>query len=70
MAVLAAVVLFVAAAFNVFAWPTFIRRVARDPRAHDEAGRPTRFLTVHVVLLVVALVIAAAAIVAGVLVLL
>ncbi len=63
-----AVLLFVSAAFNIFAWPTFFRRVARDPRAHDEAGRTTRFYTVHLVLLIIALVIAAAEIAAGVVV--
>ena len=61
-----AVLLLVSAAFNVFAWPTFFRRVARDSRARDEQGRATRFYMVHLVLLVVALVIAAAELVAGV----
>lgn len=68
--ILAAVVLFVSAAFNVFAWPAFFRRVAADPRARDAAGRATAFYRVHLVLLVLALAIAAACVVAGVLVLL
>ncbi len=70
MSIVAAVVLFVNAAFNGWAWPTFFRRVAEDPRARDEAGHATAFYRVHLVLLVVALVIAAASVVAGVLVLL
>ncbi len=69
MIAFAATVLFVAAVFNVWAWPTFFRRVTRDPRARDESGRPTAFYRVHLVLVVVALVIAAAAILAGVLLL-
>ena len=64
-----AAVLFISAVFNVLAWPTFFRRVARDPRARDDNGKHTAFYRVHLVLLVVALAIAAAAIVAGVLLL-
>ena len=69
MIVFAAIVLLVAAVFNVWAWPTFFRRVTRDPRARDETGRPTAFYRVHLVLLVLALAIAAAAVVAAVLLL-
>lgn len=65
----AAIVLFLAALFNLVAWPQFWRRVLADERAHDAAGRWTRFATVHFVLLVVALAIAAAAIIAGILLL-
>ncbi len=68
--VFAAVVLLVSAVFNVVAWPRFMRRIAADPRATDAAGRRTRFYTVHLVLLVIALVIAAACVVAAVLILL
>ncbi|HCJ49326.1 hypothetical protein LG315_07130 [Microbacterium marinum] len=52
--------LLVNAAFNVLVWPTFYRRVARDPRARDASGRPTRFLIVHAVLIGAALLLAAA----------
>lgn len=52
--------LLVNAAFNVLVWPTFYRRVARDPRASDASGRPTRFLIVHAVLIGAALLLAAA----------
>ncbi|HWK20893.1 MAG TPA: hypothetical protein VNR37_09040 [Microbacteriaceae bacterium] len=69
MTVFAATVLLVSAVFNVLTWPTFIRRVARDPRARDAAGRATAFYRVHLVLLVIALAIAAAAAVAGILLL-
>lgn len=68
--ILAAAVLFVNAAFNGWAWPAFFRRVVRDPRSRDDTGRPTAFYRVHLVLLVIALGIAAASAVAGVLVLL
>ena len=69
MLVFAAVVLFVGAVFNVIAWPRFFRRVAGDARARDAAGRTTTFFRVHLVLLLVALAIAAASVVAGVLLL-
>ncbi|MFC5503582.1 SCO4848 family membrane protein [Lysinimonas soli] len=69
--ILLAVLLLVNAVFNVLVWPTFYRRVARDERARDANGRPTRFLIVHAVLigaaLLLALVSAIAAIVALVL---
>lgn len=55
------------ALFNVLVWPTFFRRVSRDPRARDAQGRPTRFLVVHAVLIGVALMLAAASLVVGVL---
>ena len=52
-------------AFNILAWPTFLRRVLKDPRARDAAGKPTKFLTVHIVLVTVALVLAALSLVAA-----
>lgn len=61
-----AVLLLVGAAFSVVVWPAFLRRVVADPRARDEAGKPTRFLTVHVTLVAIAVVIAIAQAVAGI----
>lgn len=66
MTVFAALVLFVSAAFNVFTWPAFLRRVAKDPRATDASGHRTRFYTVHLALVTAALVLAVAAVVAGI----
>lgn len=63
---LLAALLFVNAAFNILVWPTFYRRVAKDPRARDAAGKPTRFLTVHVVLIAIALALAVASVIAGI----
>lgn len=54
------------AAFNALVWPTFYRRVAKDPRARDESGRPTRFLVVHGVLIAAALTLALASVIAAV----
>jgi len=58
--------LLVSAVFNFATWPTFFRRVLRDPRARDSAGKATAFLTVHAVILSVAMVIAVASLVAAV----
>jgi len=54
------------AAFNVIVWPRFYARVAKDPRSRDDAGRPTRFLVVHAVLIGLALVLAAASAIAAI----
>ncbi|QYH37221.1 SCO4848 family membrane protein [Salinibacterium sp. M195] len=69
MELFAAIVLFLSALFNVVAWPRFFKRVSADPRARDAAGKATTFYRVHAVLLTVALVLAAASLVAGVLLL-
>lgn len=53
-----ATLLLINAAFNVIVWPTFWRRVAKDPRARDAGGKPTRFLLVHAILIGSALVLA------------
>lgn len=61
-----AVVLVVTALWNLLIWPRFFQRVAKDPRARDAAGRPTRFYTVHAVLIGVSLLLALAVGVLGV----
>lgn len=66
MAALLITLLFLNALFNVVAWPRFYGRVAKDPRARDAAGRPTRFLIVHAVLIGIALLLAAASAVAAI----
>ena len=61
-----AVLLFLNAAFNVLVWPQFYKRVAKDPRARDENGKATKFLTVHAVLIAIALVLALVSALAGI----
>jgi capsule polysaccharide export protein KpsE/RkpR len=61
-----AVVLVVTALWNLLIWPRFFQRVAKDPRARDAAGRPTRFYTVHAVLIGLSLLLALAVGVLGV----
>ncbi len=57
----------VAGLWNLVVWPRFGQRIAKDPRARDADGRATRFLTVHLVLIGVSLVLGAALVVLGVL---
>jgi hypothetical protein len=66
--ILVGVILLLTTVFNVFSWPTFYRRVAKDPRARDAAGNPTAFLRVHAILVTIALAIALVSLVAAVLV--
>jgi len=70
MTVALSVLLLVNGVFNIAVWPTFFRRVARDPRARDAAGKATAFFTVHLVIVSIALVLAASSLVAGALALL
>ena len=62
-----AILLIVNGVFNFLVWPTFLRRVAKDPRAKDADGKATKFLTVHIVLVAIALALGLASILGGVL---
>lgn len=53
-------VLIIAGVWSLVVWPQFLKRVMKDPRARDTAGKATRFLTVHVVLVSVSMVLGAA----------
>ena len=59
--------LLVAAVWNFVIWPPFLRRIAKDERARDADGRPTRFLQVHAILIGVSLSLAVAVGVLGIL---
>jgi hypothetical protein len=65
MTVTLAALLILNGVFNAIVLPTFFRRVARDPRARTADGAATPFFTVHLVIVVVALLLAAASLVAG-----
>ena len=64
--IFAAVVLFASAIFNLVTWPRFYVRVNKDPRSCDAQGKRTAFYTAHLVLLIIAEVLAVAALFAGV----
>ena len=61
-----AVLLVVTGLWNLLIWPRFWQRIAADPRSRDTSGRPTRFLTVHAVLIGVSLALGLAVGVLGV----
>ena len=50
-------VLIVAGVWSLVVWPQFLKRVMKDPRARDAAGKATKFLTVHVVLVSISMVL-------------
>ncbi|MCH6471068.1 SCO4848 family membrane protein [Sinomonas terrae] len=58
--------LVVAGVWSIFVWPQFLRRVMKDPRARDESGRATRFLTVHMYLVAISVTLGVAVAVVGV----
>jgi hypothetical protein len=66
MNVTLSIVLLVNAVWNFVVWPPFYRRTSRDARAHDAAGKPTRFLRVHAVLIGIALLIGLVSLVFGI----
>lgn len=66
MATTLAVLLIVNAAWAFIVWPQFFRRVRRDPRARDAAGKPTKFLIVHAVLIGISLLLALVSVVVAV----
>ncbi|QCO97534.1 hypothetical protein FCN77_07175 [Arthrobacter sp. 24S4-2] len=53
-------ILIIAGVWSLAVWPQFLKRVMKDPRARDPAGKATKFLTVHVVLVSVSMVLGAA----------
>ncbi len=61
-----AILLIVNAAWNAIVWPQFYKRVSRDDRARDAAGKPTRFLIVHAVLIGISLLIAVISLIAAI----
>ncbi len=58
--------LIIAGVWSLVVWPQFLRRVMKDPRARDAAGKATKFLTIHVVLVSISMVLGAATAVIGV----
>ncbi|MFV0633868.1 SCO4848 family membrane protein [Demequina sp.] len=66
MIILLSSLLLVNAVYNAVVWPRFLKRVSVDPRATDADGKRTRFYTVHLALVTVALVLAGASAIAGI----
>jgi hypothetical protein len=55
----AAWLLIIAGIWSLVVWPQFLRRVMKDPRARDAHGKATKFLTVHLVLVSISMVLGA-----------
>ena len=60
------VLLIVTGLWNLVIWPQFLRRVVKDPRARDDAGKATTFLTVHLVLVSISMALGLAVGVVGI----
>lgn len=59
--------LIASAVWSFVIWPPFLRRVLKDDRSRDAAGKPTTFLRVHVILISISLALAVAVGVLGIL---
>jgi uncharacterized membrane protein len=59
-------ILVIAGVWSLVVWPQFLRRVLKDPRARDASGKATKFLTVHVVLVTISMVLGLATAVIGI----
>lgn len=70
MVTFGAILLLVNAVYNIIVWPQFWNRVVADPRSVGENGKRTYFYRVHAVLISIALAIAAASGIAGIMLLL
>jgi uncharacterized membrane protein len=66
LSALPAIILVIAGVWSLVVWPQFLRRVMKDPRARDAGGKATRFLTVHVVLVSISMLLGAATAVIGI----
>lgn len=61
-----ALVLILAGVWTLIVWPPFLRRIFKDPRARDEKGSPTRFLTVHLMLISTSMILGLATAIIGI----
>lgn len=61
-----ALILILSGVWTLIVWPPFLRRVLKDPRARDEKGAPTRFLTVHLMLVSTSMVLGLATAIIGI----
>lgn len=60
------IVLILAGIWPILVWPQFLRRVSKDERARDENGKATKFLTVHIFLVIISMTLGAATLVIGI----
>jgi hypothetical protein len=60
------VVLIISGVWSLVVWPQFLKRVMKDPRARDDSGKATRFLTVHFMLVSISMILGLATAVVGI----
>ncbi|MCY0905683.1 SCO4848 family membrane protein [Arthrobacter sp. H14-L1] len=60
------IVLIISGLWSLLVWPQFMRRILKDPRARDQDGRATRFLTIHLMLVSTSMVLGLATAVIGI----
>lgn len=61
-----ALILILNGIWTIIVWPAFLRRVLKDPRARNENGQPTRFMTVHLMLVTTSIILGLATAVIGI----
>lgn len=61
-----ALVLILSGVWTLIVWPPFLRRILKDPRAKDESGRATRFMTIHLMLITTSMVLGLATAIIGI----
>lgn len=59
-------ILILSGIWSLIVWPPFLRRVLKDPRSKDDAGRATRFLMIHFMLISTSMVLGLATLVIGI----
>ena len=61
-----AIVLIIAGLWSILVWPSFLKDVLKSPKARDESGAPTRYMTVNLMKISSSMVFGLATIVIGV----
>ena len=61
-----ALVLVVSGLWSILVWPSFLKEVMKSPRARDESGAPTRYLTTSLMKISSAMVFGLAVVVIGI----
>ncbi|WP_237686581.1 SCO4848 family membrane protein [Arthrobacter jiangjiafuii] len=60
-----AVILIISGLWSLLVWPPYLIQAYKDPRARDEKGAPTRYLTVNLMKVTTSMVFGLATIIVG-----
>lgn len=61
-----ALILILTGIWTIIVWPAFLRRILKDPRSRTATGSPTRFLTIHIMLVSTSIILGLATGVIGI----